>query len=171
MSARAKFPPTAKQICSGEDYGGWPSQGLSPGRKRVLLKLASGSRQPVPAYPRETPSEIQAGRVRMYTQGPQAQHRARTSEYPNQAPESTKTPVKGQGSLNEVFLRRRNLAPYRLLHGLKACTPRVGGRTLQICPFPCQNFGSMILVLVLLWFLPLKTQGNRRVSRERVWAF
>jgi hypothetical protein len=70
--------------------GAGPQRALArPGSH--LAKLESSSRQPVPADPREIRPGRPVGTVRIYTQGPQAQHRARTSEYPNQASESTKS--------------------------------------------------------------------------------
>ena len=97
------IPPTAKQICSGEDCGSCPSKGLwlcwrRQTARQNLNPAANGLFQPIPYKGINQPGpglhfhpideDLSMGAP---THRPQAQHRARISEYPNQAPESMKS--------------------------------------------------------------------------------
>jgi len=83
--ARALILPTSKQSCSGENCRGWPSKGAGLSSIRANFR-ASSSRWPVPADPLQghRPAAVRVAKHR-----PQAQHRARTPEYPNRWAEST----------------------------------------------------------------------------------
>jgi len=80
------IPPTAKQSCSGEKCGGWPSSGS--GYPGFAPKRASSS---LSACSSQLPIEETGQPVRVSTHRPQAQHRARITEYLIQGRESTKS--------------------------------------------------------------------------------
>src|ERR1035437_1322867 len=98
------LPPTTKQICSGEDCGSWPpAEALAQldwrmktrAKTYIQQRVACSSRPPSggqPAGPGEeiTPSTKTSRWGAPIDTQTQAQHRARSSEYPKRPLESTK---------------------------------------------------------------------------------
>ncbi len=83
-----RFLPTSKQICSGENCPCRPSKGSRPAESAPASTPSAACRlfQSTPIRGINQP-------VRVHTHRPQAQHRARSPEYPNRGSESTKSPA------------------------------------------------------------------------------